>query len=184
LKEKFISLIKREIDFAKKGKMARMILKMNSLQDEEMINWLYEASKAGVRIKLLITRHLLFSTRTEKSERKYRGIIPSWTDIWNTAGYLFFTITGTMKYIMSSADWMVRNLHFRVETLFPILDHDIAKEVITIMNIQLNDDTKSRILDASLSNKYRRNRDDIAVRSQTESYYFIKSAEKRSMSQT
>jgi polyphosphate kinase len=162
--------------------MARMILKMNSLQDEEMINWLYEASKAGVRIKLLIRGICSLVPGQKNLSENIEAF--SIVDRFLEHGRVFvFHNNGNDEVYMSSADWMVRNLHFRVETLFPILDPEIAKEVITIMNIQLNDDVKSRILDASLSNKYRKNRDDIAVRSQTESYYFIKRREE-TMSQT
>lgn len=176
LKEKFISLIKREIEFAKKGKKAKMILKMNSLQDEEMINLLYDASKAGVRIKLLIRGIccLVAGQKNLSENIEAYSIVDRYLE--HSRVFVFHN-NGENEVYLSSADWMVRNLHFRVETLFPIFDHDIAKEIITIMNIQLNDDTKSRILDASLSNKYRRNKDDIAVRSQTESYYFIKRRE-------
>ena len=84
---------------------------------------------------------------------------------------------GQPEVYLSSADWMVRNLHFRVETLFPVLDTDLAKTIITCLNIQLNDNVKSRVLDAKLSNRYKKNKDDIAVRSQIETYYFIKRRE-------
>jgi polyphosphate kinase len=78
---------------------------------------------------------------------------------------------------LSSADWMVRNLHFRVETLFPVYDPDISKNIITCMNIQLNDNVKARMLDEKQENKYKKNTSDIAVRSQVETYYYIKRKE-------
>lgn len=176
LKEKFISLIKREIEFAKKGKKAKMILKMNSLQDEEMINLLYEASKTGVKIKLLI-RGICCLVAGQKNLSENIEAFSIVDRFLEHSRVFVFHNNGNSEVYMSSADWMVRNLHFRVETLFPILDPELTKEVITLMNIQLNDDVKSRILDASLSNRYRKNKDDIAVRSQTESYYFIKRRE-------
>lgn len=176
LKEKFISLIKREIDNAKKGKKAKMILKMNSIQDEEMINLLYEASKAGVKIKLIIRGICCILPQDKEMSANIEAI--SIVDRFLEHSRVFvFHNEGQPQVYLSSADWMVRNLHFRVETLFPILDPEIAKAIITCLDIQLNDNVKARILDAKLSNKYKRNNDDIAVRSQIETYYFIKRRE-------
>jgi polyphosphate kinase len=176
LKEKFISLIKREIENAKKGKKARMILKMNSIQDEEMINYLYEASKAGVRIKLII-RGICSLVPGQKDLSENIEAISIVDRCLEHSRVFVFHNDGQPEVYLSSADWMVRNLHFRVETLFPVLDTDLAKTIITCLNIQLNDNVKSRILDAKLSNRYKKNKDDIAVRSQIETYYFIKRRE-------
>jgi polyphosphate kinase len=176
LKEKFISLIKREIENAKKGKKARMILKMNSIQDEEMINYLYEASKAGVRIKLII-RGICSLVPGQKDLSENIEAISIVDRFLEHSRVFVFHNDGQPEVYLSSADWMVRNLHFRVETLFPVLDTDLAKTIITCLNIQLNDNVKSRILDAKLSNRYKKNKDDIAVRSQIETYYFIKRRE-------
>ncbi|MFZ1750450.1 MAG: polyphosphate kinase 1 [Saprospiraceae bacterium] len=176
LKEKFINLIKREIDHAKKGKKARMTLKMNSLQDEEMINYLYEASKAGVRIKLII-RGICCLVAGQKDLSENIEAISIVDRFLEHSRVFIFHNNGHPEVYLSSADWMVRNLHFRVETLFPILDKDIAQAIITCINIQLNDNVKARILDAKLSNKYKRNTADIAVKSQLETYYYIKRRE-------
>ncbi len=176
LKEKFISLIKREIENAKKGKKARMILKMNSIQDEEMINYLYEASQAGVRIKLII-RGICSLVPGQKDLSENIEAISIVDRFLEHSRVFVFHNDGHPEVYLSSADWMVRNLHFRVETLFPVLDPDLAKTIITCLNIQLNDNVKSRVLDAKLLNRYKKNKDDIAVRSQIETYYFIKRRE-------
>lgn len=176
LKEKFVSLIKREIDNAKKGLKAKMILKMNSLQDEEIIQLLYDASRAGVKIKLIIRGQCCLVARQKGLSENIEAI--SIVDRFLEHSRVFvFHNDGHPEVYLSSADWMVRNLHFRVETVFPILDPEIAKTIITCLNIQLNDNVKSRILDAKLANKYKNNSDDIAVRSQIETYYFIKRRE-------
>ncbi len=176
LKEKFISLIKREIENAKKGKKARMLLKMNSLQDEEMIDLLYTASKAGVKVKLII-RGICSLIAGQKGLSENIEAISIVDRYLEHARVFIFHNDGEQEVYLSSADWMVRNLHFRVETVFPVLDPELAKTIITCMNIQLNDNVKSRVLDAKLTNKYRRNNDDIAVRSQIETYYYIKRRE-------
>jgi len=173
LKDKFISLIKRETENAKKGRKAKMILKMNSLQDEEIINLLYDASNAGVKIKLIV-RGICCLVPGQKGMSENIEAISIIDRFLEHSRVFIFHNNGKQEVYLSSADWMVRNLHFRVETVFPVLDLDIAKTIITCINIQLNDNVKSRIIDAKLTNKYKKNTNDIAVRSQTETYYFIK----------
>ncbi|HRG42398.1 MAG TPA: polyphosphate kinase 1, partial [Saprospiraceae bacterium] len=173
LKDKFIELIKRETENAKKGRKARMTLKMNSLQDEEIINLLYDASNAGVKIKLIV-RGICCLVPGQKGMSENIEAISIIDRYLEHSRVFIFHNNGKQEVYLSSADWMVRNLHFRVETVFPVLDPDIAKTIITCINIQLNDNVKSRIIDAKLTNKYKKNTNDIAVRSQTETYYFIK----------
>ena len=180
LKEKFISLIRREIDHAKKGQKARMTLKMNSLQDDEMISLLYDASKAGVKIRLII-RGICCLVPGVKGLSENIEVISIVDRFLEHSRVFIFHNNGDNEVYLSSADWMVRNLHFRVETLFPVLDREIAATIITCMNIQLNDNVKARIIDAKLSNKYRKTKDDIAVRSQVETYYYIRRREEARM---
>ncbi len=176
LKEKFISLIKREIEHAKNGKKAKMTLKMNSLQDEEMIQYLYEASKAGVKIKLIV-RGICCLVSNQKGLSENIEVISIIDRYLEHARVFIFYNDGNQEVYLSSADWMTRNLHFRVETLFPVLDKELAKTIIACLNIQLNDNVKSRILNAKMNNKYRKSNTDIAVRSQIETYYYIKRRE-------
>jgi polyphosphate kinase len=176
LRKKFVDLIKREIAFAKQGKKARMILKMNSLQDETMINLLYDASKAGVKIKLIIRGICCLIPGQKNLSENIEAISIVDRYLEHSRVFIFHNDNDPEVYL-SSADWMVRNLYYRVETLFPVLDVEIAKTIMTIINIQLNDNVKSRILDANQGNKYKVIKGDIAVRSQVESYYFIKRRE-------
>lgn len=176
LKEKFIGLIKRETEHAKNGKKAKMTLKMNSLQDEEMIQYLYEASKAGVKIKLIV-RGICCLVSNQKGLSENIEVISIIDRYLEHARVFIFYNDGNQEVYLSSADWMTRNLHFRVETLFPVLDKELAKTIIACLNIQLNDNVKSRILNAKMNNKYRKSSTDIAVRSQVETYYYIKRRE-------
>lgn len=176
LKQKFIQLIQREIQHAKKGKKASMILKMNSIQDREMTDLLYEASNAGVNIKLIIRGSCSVVPGIKGMSENIECI--SIVDRYLEHARVFvFHNAGLEEVYLSSADWMVRNLHFRVETLFPIYDPEVSRNIITCMNIQLNDNVKARILDEKQSNKYRKSQSDIAVRSQVETYYYIKRKE-------
>ncbi|MFZ1703140.1 MAG: polyphosphate kinase 1 [Saprospiraceae bacterium] len=176
LKEKFMALISREIDYARKGKKASMTLKMNSIQDKEMIDLLYEASQAGVIIKLIVRGICCLVPDVPGLSENIQVISIVDRYLEHARVFIFFN-AGQEEVYLSSADWMVRNLHFRVETLFPIYDPDIAKRIITCLNIQLNDNVKARIVDNKQSNQYKKNISDIAVRSQVETYFYIKRIE-------
>lgn len=180
LKDKFIQLIRRETDNALAGKKAKMILKMNSLQDQEIIDCLYEASQAGVKIKLIV-RGICSLIPNKKDLSENIEAISIVDRFLEHSRVFIFHNDGEQEVYLSSADWMVRNLHYRVETLFPVLDKELAKTIQTCLNIQLNDNVKARILDARLSNKYKKNTGDIAVRSQIETYYYIKRREELSI---
>jgi polyphosphate kinase len=176
LKEKLIGLIKRETANARNGKKARMTLKMNSLQDEEMIQLLYEASKAGVKVKLII-RGICCLIPGQKNVSENIEAISIVDRYLEHSRVFIFHNEGNPEVYLSSADWMVRNLHFRVETIFPVLDTELASTINNCINIQLNDNVKARILDAKNANLYKKIKDDIAVRSQVETYFFIKRRE-------
>jgi len=176
LKEKFISLIKREISYAQEGKPASMTLKMNSLQDKEMIDLLYEANNAGVKIKMIIrgSCSLVPGIKGQSENIEAISIVDRFLE--HSRIYIFHN-NGQQEVYLSSADWMVRNLHFRVETLVPVFDPEIAKTINTCMFIQLSDNVKSRIIDESHQNVYKKNENDIAVRSQMETYFYMKRRE-------
>jgi polyphosphate kinase len=178
LKPKLIGLIEREIAFANDGKPASMILKMNSLQDMEMINLLYKASQAGVKIQLIIRGICCLVPNIEGISDNITAI--SIVDRFlEHARVFYFNNGGEEDIYLSSADWMVRNLHFRIETVFPIFDTQIKYFIRTCLNIQLNDNIKSRILDGGQENKYNRDTADLAIRSQVETYFFLKRQEEK-----
>ena len=134
-----MKLIDVEIAEAKAGRTASIILKMNSIQDEEMIEKLYEASEAGVRIELNIRGICcLMAGRKNLSENINAFSI---VDRFLEHSRIFvFHHGGKEKFYLSSADWMERNLSFRIETCFPIYDPDIISELKDILHIQSADD--------------------------------------------
>ncbi|HMX40801.1 MAG TPA: hypothetical protein PKD78_10755 [Saprospiraceae bacterium] len=75
---------------------------------------------------------------------------------------------------MSSADWMERNLSFRVETTFPVYDADLKEEIMTFLDLQMKDNVKARFIDLHSTNEYRRTDTDIPVRAQLETYFYYK----------
>ena len=176
LRTRLVEMVDHEIKAAKKGKPARIILKMNSLQDRDMIEKLYEASQAGVEIKLIIRGICSLVPGIEGFSENIEAI--SIVDRFLEHARIFvFHNGGDEQIYLSSADWMVRNLSYRVETAFPVLDPDLKTFVMDFLNLELTDNVKSRILDENQSNAYKKDGSDLAIRSQMETYYYIKRLE-------
>jgi polyphosphate kinase len=173
LRSQLMELIDFEKSQAQAGNKGHIILKMNSLQDREMIEKLYEASNAGVEISLIVRGICCLAPGMAGYSERIKAI--SIVDRYLEHGRIFyFHHGGEERIYMSSADWMVRNLSFRVETTFPVFDAHIKAEIKDYLNIQLSDNVKARNLDASMSNAYQRLNGDIPIRSQMETYYYLK----------
>jgi polyphosphate kinase len=172
LRKELLKLIGREIKHVKEGKPAEIILKMNSLSDETLIEKLYEAARAGVVLKLIIRGIFCMYSENEKFVKPVKAI--SIIDEYLEHARVFiFHNNGNEKTYISSADWMVRNLDHRVEATCPIFDENIKKVLKNILEIQLSDNVKARILDNELSNRYARDRKIKKVRSQVEIYNYL-----------
>lgn len=165
-------LIDYEIKEAKKGNKARITLKLNSLQDKEMIEKLYSASMAGVKIKLIV-RGICSLVAGMKKVSENIEVISIVDRFLEHARIFWFYNSGKESIYMSSADWMERNLHRRFETVVPIFSEDLKSTIIDILKLQLQDNVKSRLIQAGRINTYKVN-DNTRVRSQLESYYYFK----------
>lgn len=172
MRKQFMALIDKEIKSAKEGKYASIILKLNSLSDEELIGKLYDAARAGVKIKMIIRGICSMFTESKKFKKKIKAL--SIVDEYlEHARVMIFHYDGKEKVFISSADWMVRNLDHRVEAACPILDKDIQQELKDILQIELGDNVKARVLDNDLSNEYVENDAEKKVRSQIETYNYL-----------
>lgn len=170
----FSDMINREIGNALAGKNAGITAKINSLEDEEMIELMYKASNAGVSIRLLVRGFTCLIPGIEgMSENIYMTSI---VDRYLEHGRIFiFENGGEEEVFFGSADWMTRNLDRRIEVIAPIYDTDIAQEFREILQIQLQDNVKARIQDASESNEYvERKTGERKIRSQEEIYQYLK----------
>jgi len=138
MRKKFIYLIIRETKNAKEGKKAEIIAKMNSLVDPEIINLLYEASKEGVKIKLIIRGICcLIPKKTGLSENiEVISVIGHFLE--HSRIFWFYNNNKTEAYI-GSADWMRRNLDRRIEAIAPIEDQRLKKQLYDLLLIYLND---------------------------------------------
>ncbi len=150
--KRFNQLIDREIENAKAGKPAEIIIKLNNLQEREMIRRLYKASEAGVKINMLVRSICCLAPGLKKQSENItvHRIIDRYLE---HARVFVFHNDGQPEYFMGSADWMNRNLHSRIEVVFPVYDPVLCKEINDILRIQLNDTTKSVEFTASLQNK-------------------------------
>jgi len=169
LRKKLTQLIEDEIQNSKSGKTAKIILKLNSLEDKKMIKKLYEASQAGVQIKLII-RGICCLVPGIKGLSENIEIISIVDRFLEHARVYIFYNNGDKKYFLSSADWMKRNLSRRVEVAFPIYDKSIQKLLEKMIEIQLKDNQKARIIDQHQINEYRVSESDKIIRSQYELY--------------
>jgi polyphosphate kinase len=167
-----LKLINNEIKNAARKKKASIIAKMNSLSDDQIIDALYTAAKAGVEIKLIVRGIFCMITEHNKFANPIQAI--SIVDEYlEHARIWVFHNAGKEKVYISSADWMVRNLDHRVEASCPIRDENIKNELKDILNIQLKDNVKARWLDNDLNNEYVRTDNQITVRSQIETYKYL-----------
>ncbi|MBN2598641.1 polyphosphate kinase 1 [Labilibaculum sp.] len=150
LRRSLIGLIDQEIQNVKNGHKGYIILKMNGLQERDMITKLYEASENGVKIDLIIRG--ICCLKPNKTYAKNIRIIRIVDQFLEHGRIFYFHNLGEELLYLSSADWMNRNLHRRIECAFPIHDKKIKKELIDILNIQLKDNVSARILDGKLNN--------------------------------
>ncbi|MEP6795778.1 MAG: polyphosphate kinase 1 [Saprospiraceae bacterium] len=173
LRKALSHLIDFEMAEAMAGRKASIRLKLNSLQDEEMIEKLYEASDAGVNIELNIRG--ICSLVAGKKHLSQNINAFSIVDRFLEHSRVFIFHHGGKEIIyVSSADWMERNLSFRIETSFPIYDPRLKAEIKDILNIQSSDNVKSRSLNYNHINEYNRHGSDLAVRSQHETYFYLR----------
>lgn len=174
MKNEFLKLVENEIKLAKHGKPASIILKMNSLVDEVMIKKLYDASRAGVKIQLIIRGVCCLVPGVKKLSENIEVISIIDRYLEHARVYIFGN-EGKEKMFLSSADWMQRNLNNRIEVAFPIYDRSIQKQIKDIINIQLKDNCKARIIDKSQSNHYKTQDSQNQIRAQYTIYSYIKS---------
>ena len=172
LKKELTRKINREIKNAKEGKSAWMILKMNGIDNEKMINKLYEASQAGVKIDLIV-RGICCVIPGEPYSKNITvtRIVDRFLE---HARVFVFSNNGNHETYMASADWMNRNLNSRIELSFPVYDEQIKKEVMEILHIQLRDNIKARHLDKDHNNTPVPSDKSSKIRAQVETYNLLK----------
>lgn len=167
-----IRMIHREIEHVKAGRKGRIVLKMNGLHDQNMIDELYNASENGVEIDLIVRGICcLVPNQPYSANIRVTRIVDMFLEhsrIW------YFYNDGAEDLFLTSADWMRRNLNRRIETAFPILDAEIKRSIIDILNIQLQDNVKACLIDEHLHNNFKRDDNPVKVRAQLAIYEYLK----------
>lgn len=145
LKDKFLFLINREREHAKEGRPAKIIAKMNSLCDKDIISALYKANAAGVEIHLIIRGICCLRTGIPgiSDHITVRSIVGNFLE---HSRIFYFENNGSEELYLGSADWMPRNLERRVEILFPVEKEALKEKVLHILKCQLNDTVKAHVL--------------------------------------
>jgi polyphosphate kinase len=173
LRNKINLLIENEIKNAKEGKKAFIYMKLNNLTDSDIIDYLYEASQAGVKIRLIVRGMLSLIPRVKKLSDKIDaiGIVDRFLE---HSRYFIFCNGGNDQIYISSADLMTRNLDHRIEVTCPVYDKNIKCEIRKIFDIQWEDNVKARIFDATQSNKFVKPGKNAINQSQIEVYNWLK----------
>ena len=166
-------LIESEMRCAKAGKKAYMIFKMNSLADEQMINKLYQASNAGVKIQLIV-RGMCCLIPGIKGFSENIEVISIVDKYLEHARVHIYGNGGKELIYLTSADFMTRNIDNRVEVGFPVLDDDLRNEVRNIIDIQLADNTKAREISGNSINRYHKTKSEVLTRAQIDIYTYLK----------
>ena len=169
----FLKLINNEIRNAKAGLDAWIILKINNLTDIKIVKKLYEASAAGVKIKLIVRGICVLQPGVHGLSENIEAITIVGRFLEHSR-VMVFANAGKELYYLSSADWMERNFDNRIEVACPIFDRDLQRELMTMLQIQLHDNTKARVIAPSKSNQYVKGNPNLKLNSQVETYRFFK----------
>jgi polyphosphate kinase len=172
MRRKIYSLIDNEIDNAKKKLPAYMLCKINNLVDEEIIHKLYQASKAGVKIRLVV-RGICSLVPGVEGQSENIEVVSVVDRLLEHSRIFIFCNNGDERYFISSADWMTRNLDYRIEVATPVYDETNKKELKRIVEFALNDNVKARIVNLKQDNTFKEDVTRSPFRSQMElhSYY-------------
>jgi polyphosphate kinase len=174
MRKNIYDMIEKEMDYAREGKPAAITLKLNSIQDPRIIDLLYDASNAGVKIKLIVRGicSLVPGVKGFSENIEVVSIIDRFLE--HSRIYIFHN-NGDEKIYLSSADWMTRNLYHRIECAFPIYDAELRQEILDFIRIQMNDNVKARIIDEEMNNHYLFDETRGPYRSQIETYKYYRS---------
>lgn len=171
-RRRLYQLIDNEIQFAEQGAKAIITLKLNNLVDSGLVNKLYAASQAGVKVKLLI-RGMCSIIPNVKDTSENIKIISIVDRFLEHPRVMLFHNDGNQQLFITSADWMERNIDHRVEVACPIYDEALKKQIIDILEIQFQDNVKARIINKAQNNRYVSQGKRVPLRSQIAIYDYL-----------
>ncbi|WP_435236459.1 polyphosphate kinase 1 [Psychromonas sp. PT13] len=181
-RKRLYRVIEQEIGNAKLGKKAALTIKVNNLVDNGLINKLYSASQAGVKIQMIIRGMCSLVPGIEGVSENIR-IISIIDRFLEHPRVLIAHNDGDPEVYISSADWMTRNIEYRIEVATPVRDPRLKQRIIDIINIHFTDTLKARLIDKEMSNSYVPRGNRKKVRSQLAIYDYLKNTEKQTRKQ-
>ena len=174
---KIQSLIRQEIQYFKEGHHAQITFKINNLVDKELIDDLYRASQSGLKIRAIV-RGMCSLVPGIKGISDNIEIISVVDRFLEHPRVMIFEGGGDRKVFISSADWMTRNMDNRIEVGCPVYDRDLQQQIVDMIELQFKDTLKARQIDAAQTNQYVRRGNRKKLRSQIETYNYLKAREK------
>lgn len=177
-RRRLYQFIDNETQSAKNNKKAEITLKLNNLVDKGLINKLYNASEAGVKIKLLVRGmcSLIPEIEGQSSNIKVISIVDAYLE---HPRVMIFHNQGDPLVFITSGDWMERNIDHRVEVGCPIYDETLKQRIIHIIDLHFKDNVKARIIDKNNRNKYVQSRSKTKIRSQMAIYDYLVAEENK-----
>ncbi len=173
MRNHFMRNLSVEMKNAREGKEAWAIIKLNNLVDEKMVRKLSQASQAGVKIQLIV-RGICVLVPGIKGFSENISVISIIDAFLEHPRIFVFANDGNPHYFLSSADWMIRNFDHRFEVATPVYDKKLQKELWDILQIQLNDNVKARMVNSIPPNQYKKTRSKKKIRSQVATYNYLK----------
>ncbi len=183
MRRKLSALIDNEIKNAKKKQPAYMLCKINNLVDEEMIRKLYQASNAGVKIQLVV-RGICSLVPSIPGQSENIEVVSVIDRLLEHSRIFIFCNNGQERYFISSADWMTRNLDYRIEVATPVYDENNKKELKRIVEAALKDNMKARIVNPKQDNTFKKINPKKLYRSQMELYSYYLEIESLKLQKT
>jgi len=170
-RRRFTKLVEREVGFARSGIDAGIVVKINNLEDPAMIRKLVDASRAGVKVRLMVRGMFSLVTDESNPNLEARAIVDRFLE---HSRVFAFGAGGRAEYYISSGDWMERNFDHRVEVACPIYDPLLKDELRQMLELSWADNVKARILDSELRNRYVEPDGHQRVRAQQAIYDYLK----------
>lgn len=164
--ETFVEKIDQEIRNAEAGKEARIIIKINNLQEQNLISKLYEAAEKGVDVKLIVRS---ICCLVPSKNMQVKRIVDRYLEHGRV---FYFHNDDAQEIYLGSSDWMNRNLHSRIEVCFPIYHEEIKQQILSILKFQWEDDTKGVFLSPKMENV--RPSKEAKIRAQMATYEYLK----------
>ncbi|WP_210394956.1 polyphosphate kinase 1 [Motiliproteus sediminis] len=176
-RQRLLEMIDREIQHAAKKRRAEIVIKVNNIDDVEVIQKLYDASQAGVKVRMIVRGmcSLVPGIKGVSDNIQAISIVDRFLE---HPRVLWFHDNGKDQVFIGSGDLMKRNLDHRVEVHTPIIDERLKQQVIDILELQFKDRTKARIIDAQQQNRYVPRGNRKKLRSQMAIYDYLRAAEK------